>query len=133
MFNVAISSIVCTVCTVYVNALFIHAYIHIYKRNFINDISSYIHINIHTYIYRVFIKYCVFSKNSRKFATSPTPALGCYWFYKNYQPMGVALHSRCVESFEGLLQQYVGEGGVAVNCEKTQFFLNTLYMYPRFT
>ena len=22
----------------------------------------------------------------------------------------------------------VGEGGVAVNCEKTQFFLNTLYM-----
>ena len=23
----------------------------------------------------------------------------------------------------------VGEGGVAVNCEKTQFFLNTLYIY----
>ena len=23
-----------------------------------------------------------FSKNSRKFATSPSPALGCYWLYK---------------------------------------------------
>ena len=23
----------------------------------------------------------------------------------------------------------VGEGGVAVNCEKTQFFLNTLYLH----
>ena len=29
--------------------------------------------------YRVFIKYCVFS---RKFATSPSPVLGCYWLYK---------------------------------------------------
>ena len=34
--------------------------------------------------YRVFMKYCVFSKNSRKFATSPSPALVCYWLYKNY-------------------------------------------------
>ena len=42
--------------------------------------------------------------------------------------MGVTVHSHCVESFEGPLQQYVGEGGVAVNCEKTQFFLNTLYV-----
>ena len=32
--------------------------------------------------FSVFIKYCVFSKNSRKFATSPSPALGCYWLYK---------------------------------------------------
>ena len=28
------------------------------------------------------MKYCVFSKNSQKFATSPSPALGCYWLYK---------------------------------------------------
>ena len=27
----------------------------------------------------------------------------------------------------GSLDIYVGEGGFAVNCEKTQFFLNTLY------
>ena len=34
-------------------------------------------------IERVFIKYCgFFSKNSRKFAPSPSPALGCYWLYK---------------------------------------------------
>ena len=51
-------------------------------------------------------------------------AIGCT---KNFQPIGVTVHSHCVESFEGLLQRYVDEGGVAVNCEKTQFFLNTLY------
>ena len=32
--------------------------------------------------YRVFIKYCFPPKNSRKFATSSLPALGCYWLYK---------------------------------------------------
>ena len=46
-----------------------------------------------------------FSKNSRKFATSPSPALGCYWLYKNYQPIGMTVHSHCVESFEGVLQR----------------------------
>ena len=45
--------------------------------------------------------------------------IGCS---KNYQP----IRSHCVESYEGLLQRW-SEGGVAVNCEKTQFFLNTLY------
>ena len=45
-----------------------------------------------------------FSKNSGKFATSPSPALGCYWLYKNYQPIGVTVHLYCVEIFEGLLQ-----------------------------
>ena len=42
--------------------------------------------------------------------------------------IGATVHSHCVKNFEGLLQRYVGEGGVAVNCEKTQFFLNTLYL-----
>ena len=41
-------------------------------------------------------------------------AIGCT---KNYQPIGVTVHSL----------SEVGEGGVAVNCEKTHFFLNTLY------
>ena len=36
----------------------------------------------HVLTYRVFIKYCIFSKKSRKFANSPSPALGCYWLYK---------------------------------------------------
>ena len=51
-------------------------------------------------------------------------AIGCT---KNYQPIGMTVHSHSVESFEGLLQRCRREGGVAVNCGKTQFFLNTLY------
>ena len=47
---------------------------------------------------------------------------------KNHQPIGVTVHSYCVESFEGLLHSVAVEGGVAVNCEKTQLFLNTLYL-----
>ena len=68
-----------------------------------------------------------FSKNSRKFATSPSPALGCYWLYKNYQPIGVAVHSHCVRALK-VSYSDVGKGGVAENCEKTQFFLITLYI-----
>ena len=52
----------------------------------------------------------------------PSAAIGCT---KNYQPIGVTVHSLCDESFEGLLQP-CRRGRVAVNCEKTQFFLNTL-------
>ena len=47
-----------------------------------------------------------FSKNSRKIATSPSPALDCYWLYKNHQPIEVTVHAvllHCVESFEGLI------------------------------
>ena len=49
-------------------------------------------------------------------------AIGCT---KNYQPIGVTVHSHCVESFEGFLQclqSDLGEGGVAVNCRKTHNF-----------
>ena len=46
-----------------------------------------------------------FPKNCRKFATPPSSALCCYWLYKNCQPIGVTVHSHCVESFEGLLQR----------------------------
>ena len=73
----------------------------------------------------MFIKYCVFSKNSRKFATSPSPALDCYCLYKNYQPIG--LYTRIALRALGASYSDVGEGGDTVNCEKTQFFLNTLY------
>ena len=38
--------------------------------------------SLHIFMYRVFIKYCVSSKNSWKFATSSSPELGCYWLYK---------------------------------------------------
>ena len=45
--------------------------------------------------------YCVFFKNFRKIATSPSP-IGCT---KNYQSIGVTVNSHCVESFEGRLQR----------------------------
>ena len=49
---------------------------------------------------------CFFPGNSLKFATSSSPALGCFWLCKkNYQTIGVAVYSLCVESFEGLLQR----------------------------
>ena len=48
---------------------------------------------------------------------------------KKYQIIGVTVHSHCVESYEGLLQRYRrGRGCVGLNCEKTQFFLNSLYI-----
>ena len=49
-------------------------------------------------LYRVFIKYCVFSKN--------------------YQPLEVTVHSHCVEGFEGLLQRCRG----CSELEKNTFF-----------
>ena len=63
----------------------------------------------------------VFFSNSRNIATSPSPALGCYyWLYKKLpEPIGVTVHSYCVRSFES---RDVGEGGVAVNFEKKQIF-----------
>ena len=47
-------------------------------------------------IYRVLIKYCVFSKNFRKFDTSPSPELGC-GCTKNYEPVEVIVRSHCVK------------------------------------
>jgi len=38
------------------------------------------------------------------------------------------VHLHSVESFEGVLQRCGREGGVAVNCEKTQYLINTLYV-----
>ena len=35
-------------------------------------------------MYRVFIKYCVFSKNFQYFATSPSQGPGCYWLYRKW-------------------------------------------------
>ena len=58
------------------------------------------------YIYRVFIKYCVFFQEFSKvfhLLLASTRLLLVY--RKNYQPIGVTVHSHCVESFEGLLQR----------------------------
>ena len=55
--------------------------------------------------YRVFNKYCVFFprifESVQPLPRQHSPAIGCT---KNYQPIGVTVHSHCVESFEGLLQ-----------------------------
>ena len=73
--------------------------------------------------YRVYIKYCV-SKNSRKFATSPSPALGCSWLYKKVP----ANLSDCTLALRWELLQVcysdVDEGGVlpehpVIKCNKS--------------
>ena len=61
--------------------------------------------------YRVFSKCCVFPKNSRKFAASPLPSLGCCWL--------IALK---------VSYSNVSEGGVAVDWEGAQCFLNILQL-----
>ena len=54
---------------------------------------------------------------------SPLPrqhsaAIGCT---KSYQPIGVTVHSNCVESFEVSYSDVI-EGAAAVNCEKSSIF-----------
>ena len=64
---------------------------------------------------------CFFSKNSRKFATSPSPALGCYWLYKKWP----ANRSDCTLAMRWELRRFyndLGEGGVALNCGKHTIF-----------
>ena len=53
-------------------------------------------------------------------------AIGCTEIGR---PIGVTVHLHCVESFENPLQRYGGEGRVAMDNEKTHFFLNTLYKH----
>ena len=57
--------------------------------------------------YKVFIKYCgfffqEFSKVCHLSLAQHLAAIGCT---KNYQPIGVTVHSHCVVSFGGLLQR----------------------------
>ena len=69
----------------------------------------------------MFIKYCVFSKNSRKFATSPSPALACFWLYRKLP----SNRSDCTLELRWELWRSlsdVGEGLVALNCEKNMIF-----------
>ena len=77
----------------------------------------------------------IFLQDFPYFATSPSQAPGCFGcteIGQPDQPIGVTVHSYCVdESFENLLQRYVGEDDrrVAVDDEKTQFFLNIQYFF----
>ena len=57
---------------------------------------------------------------------SPLPALGCYLPYsENVKPTGVTVHSHCFEYFE-YMSPCAGKGRVAVDWDKTNFFLKTL-------
>ena len=76
----------------------------------------------------MFIKYCVFFPRILE-SLSPFPrqhsaAIDCT---KTYQPIGVTVHSHCVREVK-VSYSDVGEEVVAVNCEKTHFFVNNLYM-----
>ena len=44
------------------------------------------------------------------------------------QPIGVTVHSHCLENFEDLLQRHVGEELVAVDCEKYIFSRTPTYI-----
>ena len=69
--------------------------------------------------YRVFIKYCVFFQEFSKVGTSASPAPGCYWLYKRKSQQ--ILYTRIALRAFKVSYSDSGEGGVAVNYEKTQF------------
>ena len=62
-----------------------------------------------------------FFKNFHYFASFPSQALGCHWLYRNLPANRIDSH--CHESFENLLQRYVGKGWVAVDNEKPVFLV----------
>ena len=95
---------------------------HPYENTEVNKHSGSIHLQI-SKEYRVFIKYCVFF--SRILESSPplprqhSAAIGCT---KNYQPIGVTVHSHCVETFEGLLQRFSRGRGCCSELSKNTIF-----------
>ena len=79
------------------------------------------------YTYMVFIRYCVYFPRILE-SLPPLPcqhsaAIGCT---KNYQPIGVTVHTRIALRVLKVSCSDVGEEGVAVNCEKK--ILNTLHI-----
>ena len=76
-------------------------------------------------VYWVFIKKCSYSRIWPFCPRQYWAAIGCT---ENGQPIVVTVQSHCAEDFENLLQRCVGEGWLAVDCEKTHFFLNILYV-----
>ena len=84
--------------------------------------NEYSEIRLLTYrYYREFVKYCVFARIPKSLPTLRrhySAAIGCT---KNNEPIGVTVHSHCIESFK-VPYNDVGEGGVAVNCKKNTIF-----------
>ena len=71
--------------------------------------------------YRVFIKYCFFFRGFSKVCFVSLASTRLLLVVQKIPANRSDCTLACVQSFEG-------GGGVAVNCEKTQFFLNTLYL-----
>ena len=79
-------------------------------------------------IYRVFIKYCVFFQEFSKvchLSLASTRLL--LVVQKNYQPIRVTVHSRCVESFKGFLQRCRRGRGCSELCKNTIFPEHPVY------
>lgn len=70
---------------------------------------------------------CYSPKNFHYIATSPSRK---HWAAIGQigAPIGVTVHSLYVESFENILQRYIGEGWVAMDKEK-QFFWTPCILY----
>ena len=66
---------------------------------------------------------CFFSKNIRKFATSPSPILGCYWLYKKLP----ANRSDCTLELRSELLQRCRRGRGCSELWKNTIFPNNLY------
>ena len=71
-------------------------------------------------MYKVFIKYCVFSKNFQNFAAFPSPVLDHYWSFRKWP---ANKRDRTLILRVGLL--HAGDG---LQGEITQFLMNTLYL-----
>ena len=67
-----------------------------------------------------------FPKNFQYFVISPLPALRCYWLYRKWP----ANRSDCTLRSDELLSFKKGIW-LAVNLERTQFLMNTLYFQLR--
>ena len=74
--------------------------------------------------YRVLIKYCVFLQKLQLLPRQHSAAIVCTKMTSQQERLYTRIASRALK----VSYSDVGEGGVAVNCEKTQFFLNTLYI-----
>ena len=71
---------------------------------------------------------CFFLRILESLSSLPRQHSAAIGFTKNYQPIGVTVHSHCLESSEGLVQRCRRGRGCIELWKITQFFLNTLYL-----
>ena len=79
-------------------------------------------------MYWVFIKYCVFFQEFSKIFHLSLASTRLLLVVQKITSQYEWLYTRIALRALKVSYSDVGEEGVAVNCEKTQFFLNTLYV-----